>query len=436
MTNPSKLYIIIFASVRSRELFEERLGGMEMDYITVSEAAKKWGVSTRRVQILCNQNRIKGAVRFGPVWKIPRAAVLPNARKKNQVPDLPMPRKSPYLDMTDLYNKVGGAEECAEMLVNQPEAHALFEAQIAYRRGEIAKVYKNARYFLDAHSGFYAILGAGMLLANCAIWSGDASIWYEAKRHICEAPSETEQEREIISLTLAVIDSSIYNNNDFPLWFTLGNFEVLPPDAHPVAKVFYVKYIYMAAFAIASGQYSIDGVKGLALMKLIPHAIEPMVTQATVDGTIIPEIYLRLSCAVAYHNSGDNERAISHIDKALALALPDRLYGTLAEYSRHLDGLLEKRLAILDSSATERVGELSAVYARSWSRLAGEIRKQNIATNLTQKEHEIAKLTAFGFSIKEIAAMLEVSESTVKHTITRIINKTGIQDKREFSIII
>ena len=47
--------------------------------------------------------------------------------------------------MTNLYNKVGGADECAEMLINQPEAYALFQAQIAFRRGEIEKVYEQAR---------------------------------------------------------------------------------------------------------------------------------------------------------------------------------------------------------------------------------------------------------------------------------------------------
>ena len=73
-----------------------------MEYITVNEAAQKWGVSPRRVQILCSQERIKGAVRFGPVWRIPETAVLPNARRKNQPADLPLPRKSPFLDMTDL----------------------------------------------------------------------------------------------------------------------------------------------------------------------------------------------------------------------------------------------------------------------------------------------------------------------------------------------
>jgi len=170
-----------------------------MEYITVSEAAQKWGVTTRRVQMLCNDGRIKGAVRFGPVWKIPATAVLPNAKSKNEEPHLPMPRKSPFLDMTNLYYKAGCADECAEMLINQPEAHALFEAQIAYRRGEIEKVYEQARYFLHSHSGFYAVIGGGMLLAQCAIWRGDVFLWKEAKKHIFEAPCKDEHDREIVS---------------------------------------------------------------------------------------------------------------------------------------------------------------------------------------------------------------------------------------------
>lgn len=407
-----------------------------MKYISAKEAAEKWGVTIRRVQILCNEEKIKGAVRFGRAWMIPEQAVLPSSTKKNEDPHLPMPRKSPFLDMTPLYNSPGYADECAEMLINNPEAYRLFKAQMAYRRGEIAEVYKHARYFLDSRSGFYAILGGGMLLAFCAIWSGDVNMWYEAKRHICDAPSSTEQEREIISLTLAIIDSSVFDNNDFPEWFKSGNFEALPIDAHPAAKVFFIKYLYIAAFGVASGEYSLEGVKGLALMRIIPRTIELLITQATVDKTVIPEIYLRMSCAVAYYNTGHREKAINHIDKAIALALPDKLYGTLAEYVRHLDGLLEERIKLFDAAACERVEELSAVYAKGWSKLSGTIRNKNIATNLSVKEREVAKLSAFGFSVKDIASMLYVSESTVKQTIARVVNKTKIQDKSEFYLIL
>ena len=55
-----------------------------MEFITVKEAAEKWQVSTRRVQILCSSGRIKGAYRFGKSWMIPSTAVLPNARRKEK----------------------------------------------------------------------------------------------------------------------------------------------------------------------------------------------------------------------------------------------------------------------------------------------------------------------------------------------------------------
>ncbi len=407
-----------------------------MEYITVSEAAKKWGVTTRRVQMLCNEERIKGAVRFGPVWRIPATAVLPHARKKNEEPHLPMPRKSPFLDMTNLYNKAGGADECADMLINQPEAHALFEAQISYRRGEIEKVCEQARYFLHAHSGFYAVLGGGMLLAQCAIWRGDLYLWKEAKKHIFEAPCKDAHDRELVSLALAIIDSSIYDNKDYPEWFKSGNFEALPGDAHPAAKVFYVKYLYMAAHAIATKQFKLEGVEGLALMRMIPNTIEPLLSQAVLDKTVIPEMFLRMSCAVAYYNSGQKDKALAHMDKAIALALPDRMYGFLTEYMRHFGDLLEQRIALQDKEAVIAVKALFNIYNLGWARLSSQVKEKYIATDLTPEEREIAKLSAFGFTAKEIASMRHLSESKVNHDVTRIINKAGLLSKKELAFIL
>ncbi len=408
---------------------------MDMDLITVKEAAEKWGVTPRRVQGLCKEGKIKGAKRWERTWMIPSYAVLPSS-SKNEEPDMPMPKKSPFLDMTNIYNVSRSAEKASELLINNPEAHALFEAEIAYRRGEIYKVYDRARYFLSSHSGFYAILGGGMLLALCAIWRGDIHLWNEAKRHICEAPCNSESDREILSLTLAIVDSSIYDNKDFPEWFRSGNFEALPPDSHPAAKVYYVKYLYISAFSLAMGTTHQEGMGGLSLMRMIPNAIEPLVTQAVVDGTVLPEIFLRLSCAVAYHNSGERERAIKHMDKAIAYALKDGLYGVLTEYVRHFDGLLEERIALIDPNSVNIVKELYATYSVGWARLSGAVRNRYVASNITTREREVAKLVAFGFTNKDIASMLFISESTVKQTILRVIQKTGVNDKSEFSNIL
>lgn len=48
-----------------------------MDYMNAKEAADKWGLSVRRVQVLCEQGRIDGVERLGNVWLIPKSAEKP-----------------------------------------------------------------------------------------------------------------------------------------------------------------------------------------------------------------------------------------------------------------------------------------------------------------------------------------------------------------------
>ncbi len=46
-------------------------------YITAKQAAEKWGISDRRVRILCSQGKIPGAYQQGRAWKIPYDATKP-----------------------------------------------------------------------------------------------------------------------------------------------------------------------------------------------------------------------------------------------------------------------------------------------------------------------------------------------------------------------
>lgn len=49
----------------------------DMDFISVQEAANRWGISERRIQKLCEENRIPGVVRFSRMWLIPKDAEKP-----------------------------------------------------------------------------------------------------------------------------------------------------------------------------------------------------------------------------------------------------------------------------------------------------------------------------------------------------------------------
>lgn len=56
-----------------------------MDYISVKEAAKLWGVSERWVQKFCAEKRIPNVRNFGRSWMIPKGSARPSdLRQKEQ----------------------------------------------------------------------------------------------------------------------------------------------------------------------------------------------------------------------------------------------------------------------------------------------------------------------------------------------------------------
>lgn len=406
-----------------------------MDYLKIEDMAKLWDISPRRLQTLCAEGRVEGATRFGRAWMIPTQAPRPvDGRSKMGrakalellEADLPLPRKTPFLYMTDLYQVPGTADAVALGLMDNHEAQVLFEAEVAYSRGQIDKVYERANYLLSKHSGFYAVISAGMLLAMCAIWHGDIVMWRRAKNHIAEAPAKNDNDLDMMQLAISAVDIMIYSVDSFPEWFKIGCFEPVHPDAFPAAKVYYAKYLYACGYAIATGIVQLEGMQGLSLMNMVPNTLEPMICWAMSEHTVISEIYLRMTCAAVYHNSGRDDQAIRHIDRTLALALPDKLYGLLAEYCRVLDSLLEKRLGAIDPTALEEVRQLYRVYNEGWTVISGAVRGKAIIGTLSQKQREVAKLAAFGMSNKEIATRMDMSVSAVKQALLSVTDKTGV----------
>lgn len=55
-----------------------------MGFMTASQAAEKWNISQRRVQILCSQNRIEGVFKLGENWAIPEDAPKPDDKRRKK----------------------------------------------------------------------------------------------------------------------------------------------------------------------------------------------------------------------------------------------------------------------------------------------------------------------------------------------------------------
>lgn len=67
-----------------------------IEYMTVQGAAKLWELSERRVQKLCEGNRIENVVRLSRVWLIPKSAKKPGDERFKNNKDKLAKRKGAY----------------------------------------------------------------------------------------------------------------------------------------------------------------------------------------------------------------------------------------------------------------------------------------------------------------------------------------------------
>ena len=392
-----------------------RIVFMEQEYIPLAAAGENWNMPLRQAEELCRGGYVPGAVLREGGWLVPSGAPRPRGRR------------SAFLLMTDLYSVPGSAEKTARKL--PPPDAARLRAELAYYRGELHETHQAALALAREDAGFDARMGAGMLLSLAAMYRGDRRLWEDARQHIAAAPCAGEAEEEQKKFWLAAAESALYDTRDFPAWFQRGSLDSLPVDALPSAYFFYVKQLLV--FCRQTMMHFQPASPEMNAMRVIPAVAEPLISQAQTNGCLLTEIYLRLLCAVGWHDCGNNALAEYHLDRAVALALPDRLYSPLAEYRKNLHSLMDHCLRRADPEALDRVRALNKQLLRGWTKLHNAVLGRTVSNELTAREHEVASLAAFGLNNQEIAEKLHISIGAVKQFLYRVKGKTGAESRKD-----
>ena len=408
-----------------------------MKYISAQEAAAKWGITIRRVQDLCKNHAIDGAVRWGRGWMIPDDANRPADRRKKQQTEQAvtiaiLPRKNPAIIFSNLYNTPGAADSVADQMEEErPVAAQLFRAQIAFCRGDMNTSRRITESLLELPRSHDLQIGCGTILGLCAIFTGDQLLWNEAKKQIATAHCQDERDHLAVNFWLAALECELREVGTFPDWFTLGRFDIMPGDSFPVARYYYLRYLNLVGKEYAMGHRGAPDAQ--SKMAFFSCVAEPLIAQSKKEGALISEAYQRLITASSYHDLGIDTLAIPHLDAAIALLLPDKLYMPLAEYRRQLDFLMDERVALQDPAAAVRVKNLNRRFLHGWTELQKSIRGKVISNELTTREREVAKLAAFGLSNNEIADRLKISVNTVKQSLRIAMDKTGAERRSDLA---
>ena len=404
-----------------------------LEYITVKKASQKWGISVRRAQELCKQGKVSGAVLWERTWMIPKDAEKPaDSRRKGTAEQKPVviPERNSFMSMTNTYKEAGTANEVLKSFDDELERD-IFEMQLRFYQGDFEKSRTIGLRYMQNEAGLHQRTIVGSHLALTALCTGDKNLWKRAGEFVGDAVCHTHEERVVRDFWYAAHECSLSNTNHFADWFVRGNFEELPQELHAIARYYYVKYLYISQHDVETweGDYH----PALVFLNTMPLIIEPMITQTAVEREIIVEIYLRLMCAIAYHVSGFDSLAKPHIEKALDLAIPDRLYLPIAELRGRLGFLLDDIMGEKNPKDLAEIRRLSRVIREGWVALNRAIKEKEVHAHLSTREYQIARLAVYGLSNKEIADRLNITVNAVKQSLRFAMDKTGTNSRSQLA---
>ena len=142
------------------------------DYLSLREAAQKWGVSERRINQYCTEGRIAGAQRIGKAWAIPSNAQKPGdprrMRQQGEIPPLQTPAggRLNHANLMPLMNTAFAPGNCraAALAMTPGPRRDIALAEYHYFSGQPEAAAKEAEVYLTSPD-------IGAKLSACLIYA-------------------------------------------------------------------------------------------------------------------------------------------------------------------------------------------------------------------------------------------------------------------------
>ncbi|WP_172623497.1 helix-turn-helix domain-containing protein [Arabiibacter massiliensis] len=383
-------------------------------YLSTKEAARKWGMTARRVQQLCREGQVPTARREGRSWLIPADAERPEASEGAEALR-PLVEAEPFMPLTASAFPLG---RCEEFIARLPEAsQPLAWAEFYYFSGRAEEAAEAAEPYLR-RGGLKKRLTAAIVygFANLSLGRiNSARFAFEGIRETLEPLKSREMEGStkaacVFAAAMASVLLHLPYQDIPPLRDSL---RCLPDGLKQYA-----------CYILAHQAY---------LEKDYERALGSVETALAWCDRLypIPAVYLHVMAAVCAMNAKRTEEAREHFWRAWGIAGPDDLIEAFGEHHGLLQGLIEAELRTRSPEDYERVIAITYRFSSGWRKVHNPDTGHPVADDLTTTEFTAAMLADRGWSYQQIADHMGLSSNTVGKYLSSVYRKLGIKTKEE-----
>ena len=386
-------------------------------YLSVREAAEKWGVSQRRVHQYCAEGRIPGAQKLGKSWAVPAGAEKPADPRRARGPAqtaVPL-NHATLMPLMNTAFAPGRCRAAAEALAAGPQRDIAM-AEYHYFTARPEEAARAAEpYLTSADVG--AKLSACLISAYANLSLGRIQRARFALGELNTALSAVGEQTPELRAAPAFVATAGAVLLHLPLPEELPEMEsflpLLPPGLRAFALYVQAHYLYLR------GEYGKSA-----------GVVEATLAMGAED-YLIPAIYLHLVAVMDYMSLKQTDRAQAHLLTAWEAARPDDLLEAFGEHHGLLGAMLEAVIKPNWPEDFRRVIDITYRFSSGWRRVHNPMTGDDVADDLTTTEFAIAMLAARGWTTREIAEHLNISVNTAKSHISEAMKKLNAANRKE-----